>query len=225
MMMRTGVATIRLPRNALCGFGMGAAIPYGAGTYYDTESGTYKISGQSGSYATPHDLEQALYKPEETLLATQTPQAQGVMVGSPGPGMVYAPEEKFYTLPGGQQIEESTYLQAVAAGTLPELIHQYTDYGTERAAGTYTPPAAAALPTAPAVVTAPATTPVAAAPSTPQATTAAATQALETATGMPLTTATKSTITLPYIGEVSTTTLLIAAGAVVGLILITKGGK
>jgi hypothetical protein len=128
--------------------GLGTLIPFGAGTVYNDATGRYEIVGQSGSYGNLQDLQNALYRPEIALLASQTPTEHGTMLTPAYPGMVYYPEQRFYTLPGGQQIPEATYQQAVAAGTVAELIHQYTAYGTERAPGTAT------------VFTVPVTTPV-----------------------------------------------------------------
>jgi len=119
-------------------FGLGTLIPFGASTVYNDVTGRYEITGQSGSYGNLDELQQALYAREIALLASQTPTEHGTMLTPGYPGMVYYPEQRFYTLPGGQQIPEATYKQAVAEGKVEELIHYYTDYGTQRAPGSGT---------------------------------------------------------------------------------------
>jgi hypothetical protein len=132
--------------------GVGALVPFGAGTVYDDSVGCYKIAGQSDCYWNLDELQQALYAKEIALLASQTPTEHGTMLTPGYPGMVYYPEQRFYTLPGGQQIPEATYQQAVAEGKVEELIHYYTAYGTERAPGSGTvfmaPPSVTAAPAA-----------------------------------------------------------------------------
>lgn len=114
--------------------GIGELIPYGAGTVYNTDTGRYEIVGQPGSYAESHALQEALYAPIAQALQAQTPEPQGVMIGP----YSTVPEQRFYTLPNGAQVSEAIYLQAVAEGRVPELIHEYTGYGGALVASGYT---------------------------------------------------------------------------------------
>jgi hypothetical protein len=96
-------------------------MPYGAGTVYNTATGRYEIVGQTGSYADVGSLELALHAAEVASLAAQSPQPTNVMIG---PYASY-PVPMVRTLPGGIQISEERYQQALREGTLPQVISDY----------------------------------------------------------------------------------------------------
>jgi hypothetical protein len=101
--------------------GLGELMPYGAGTVYNTATGRYEIVGQTGSYADVGSLELALHAAEVASLAAQSPQPTNVMIG---PYASY-PVPMVRTLPGGIQISEERYQQALREGTLPQVISDY----------------------------------------------------------------------------------------------------
>jgi hypothetical protein len=76
-----------------------------------------------------------MYAGEIAALIAQQPLSTSKVLTPGAAGMVYYPPEEFRRLPNGALVAESTYQEALRQGTLADLIHEYTAYGTAREPG------------------------------------------------------------------------------------------